>query len=199
MAEMDPEDPAEVDRHIRINELKEQANELVGGAMVSFESEDMPSEISEQFWQNVVDIERGGWTSSRKQLQEDGVALPPPEELSDADLAAKMDEIFTRLAARNTFFTHTDHLSDRQLYDHLLEELLDEEFPDMQAVSPNGAYIIDLVGSGSEEDMLTYLRYHAGPEDRQSWQKDYPGEKMPPHEQPPYDRDHRLPPPPEGW
>lgn len=197
MTLFDPENLDDVDQQIRINELREQAKELTGGEMSFFEARDVPPEISEQFWQNVVASECSGWTSARKQLQQDGVTLPPAAGLSDAGLAAKLDEIFTRLAAHNTVFLHTDHLSDRQLYDLLLEELLDEEFPDMQAVSPSGAYIIDLVGSGSEEDMVIYLRYYADQKDRESWREDYP--TMPPHEQPPYDRDRRLPPPPEGW
>ena len=199
MSTTDPEHLDDVDREIRINELKEQARELAGGEMTSSESGNVPPEISEQFWQNVVDTERGGWTSARRQLQEDRVALPAPEELSDAALAAKLDEIFGRLAARRTFFMHTDHLSDRQLYECLVSDLLDEAFPDMSAVSPTGVYVIDLVGSGSEEDTQVYHRYYADDGDRRSWREEFPDYEMPPHEDPPYDRDRRLPPPPEGW
>jgi|WetSurMetagenome_2_1015567.scaffolds.fasta_scaffold10413_4 hypothetical protein len=199
MSTMDPEHLDDVDREIRINELKEQARELVGGEMTSSDAGDVPPEAREQFWHNIVEAERGGWTSVRRQLQEAGVVLPGQENLSDAALAAKLDEIFGRLAVRHTFFTHTDHLSDRELYERLVSDLLDEEFPDMLAASPTGAYVIDLVGSGSEEDMQIYHRYYADEEDRQSWLKDFPGDAMPPHEELPYDRDRRLPSPPEGW
>jgi len=199
MSTTDPGHLDEVDRDIRLNELKEQARELAGGEMTSFEAEDISPEVSEQFWHNVVESERGGWTSARRQLQEDGVALPGQGDLSDAALAAKLDEIFGRLAARRTFFTHTDHLSDRQLYERLLSDLLDEEFPDMYAACPNGAYVIDLVGSGSEEDLQIYHRYYADEEDRKSWQEEFPGDEMPPHEDVPHDRDRRLPSPPKGW
>lgn len=197
----DPEDRDDVDHQIRINELKEQVRELTGEEPTCFEDKDAPPEIIEQFWQNVLDTERGGWTSARKELGQEGVSLPAPAELSDAELPAKLAEIFTRLAAGRTFFLHTNHLSDRELYEHLQTELLDEEFMDMRADSPSGdgVYIIDLVGSGSEEDTLTYFRYYAEPRDRQSWQKDFPDDKLPPREQPPYDRDRLLPQPPEGW
>lgn len=198
MAQTDPDDLNDVDQEIRINELKERAAELTGGQMTSFEAENLPPDVAERFWQNVVGAEEGGWTSARKQLQADGVSLPLSATLSDADLGAKLNEIIGRLAAHHTVLLHTDHLSDRELYALMLDELLDEEFPDMFALSPTGAYIIDLVGSGSEEDMLTYLRYYADPDDRQRWQPEYPGDKMPPHENPPYDRDRRLPPPPAG-
>jgi hypothetical protein len=202
MSTTDPEDLDDVDREIRVNELKEQARELAGGEMTVFEAEDVPPEVSEQFWQSVVDTERGGWTSARRQLEEDSVALPRQEDLSDAALAATLDEIFRRLAARRTYFLNTNHLSDRELYEYLREEVLDEEFPDIDVASSdgaNGAYIIDMVGSGSEEDMLIYLRYYADDKDRGYWRKEFPGDQMPPHEEPPYDRDRRLPPPPQGW
>ena len=127
------------------------------------------------------------------------MVLPRQEDLSDAALAAKLDEIFTRLAARHTFFMHTDHLSDRQLHERLVSDLLDEAFPDMFAVSPTGVYVIDLVGSGSEEDTRTHFKYYADEEDRRSWLEEFPDYEMPPHEDPPYDRDRRLPSPPEGW
>jgi hypothetical protein len=199
MSTTDPEHLDDVDREIRINELKAQARELAGGEVTSFEAEDISPEVSELFWHNVVEAERGGWTSARKQLQVDGVALPGQEALSDAALAAKLDEIFSRLAARRTFFTHTDHLSNRQLYERLVSDLLDEEFPDMYAACPDGAYVVDLVGSGSEEDMQTCHRYYADEADRKSWQEEFPDDERPPHEELPYDRDRRLPSPPEGW
>ena len=48
---MPVEDPGElgrVDREIRINELKHQAEELAGGDMAVFESEDAPPELLPQ-------------------------------------------------------------------------------------------------------------------------------------------------------
>jgi hypothetical protein len=46
MSTTDPEHLDDVDRKIRINELKEQARELAGGEMTSFEAEDIPPEVS---------------------------------------------------------------------------------------------------------------------------------------------------------
>jgi hypothetical protein len=199
MTANDPDSLDDVDREIRINELKEKVKEVAGQDMTCYESQHAPPEILEQFWQNVLNVEQEGWTSARKQLQRDGVALPALAELSDAELTAKLDEIFARLATHHTVFVHTNHLSDRELYECLLTELLDEEFPDMLAVSPTGAYIIDLVGSGSEEDSQIYLRYYADEEYRRQYHEDYPEDVIPPKEQAPFDRDRRLPQPPEGW
>ena len=199
MAETDPNELDKVDHEIRINELKEKAHELTGEEMVSFESDDCPPEIREAFWQNVVNVESGGWTTARKQLEKDGVKLPPPEELDDTQVTTKLWEIIHQLVKHHTFFYNTNHLSDRELYEELWQESLNEEFPDMLVASPTGAYIIDMVGSGSEEDTYIHMKYYANDKDRDDWMKEFPDYQMPPKEKPPYDRDRLLPPLPEGW
>jgi hypothetical protein len=55
------------------------------------------------------------------------------------------------------------------------------------------AYHFDLVGSGSEEDTRLYLKYYADEEDRRRWLERWPSDRVPEHEDPPYDRDRRLP------
>jgi hypothetical protein len=52
---------------------------------------------------------------------------------------------------------------------------------------------IDLVGSGSPEDVHLYLKHYAEEETRQQWAKDWPEDVIPEHENPPYDRDRHLP------
>jgi len=58
--------------------------------------------------------------------------------------------------------------------------------------NPDFAYHIDLVGSGSEEDIV-YLKYYADEEARRRWAADWPSERLPDHELPPFDRDRHLP------
>ena len=55
---------------------------------------------------------------------------------------------------------------------------------------------LDLVGSGSEEDIALWLKYYADEETRVQWARDFPDMVVPPHENPPYDRDRQLPKPP---
>jgi len=191
----DPDDLERVDREIRINELKAEAEELADGEMFTFESEDAPPEILEAFWKNVVETEKAGWTSSRRQLEADGVALPPPDQLDDRELAAKLREVFDGLAKRHTYVYHTDHLSDRELYEELWSEGLNEEFPEMTAES--GQSFLDMIGSGSEEDTHVHLKYYADEEDRRRHREEWPDDEIPQHEDPPYDRDRHLPKPPE--
>src|SRR5215212_9964916 len=51
----------------------------------------------------------------------------------------------------------------------------------------------DLLSGGGEEDTRLYMKYYADEEARRHWLADFPDDGMPPHEEPPYDRDRHLP------
>lgn len=174
---------AERQKHIR--DLQSRAKEFAGDDPSFFESEQMSTELQEQFWERVVAFEEAEWTTSFDQLVQSGMELPAPEALDDSQLSAKLWEVIRGLAMLRTFLYSTDHLSDRELYEELWHEVLREETPDMP-VNEDSACHIDLVGSGSEQDNELYLRYYADEED-------WPNDVMPEHEALPYDRDRHLP------
>jgi hypothetical protein len=58
--------------------------------------------------------------------------------------------------------------------------------------------MIDLTGSGSDEDNHVYLRYYADEKYRRDWANDWPDDTVPEHEDPPFDRDRYLPQSPIG-
>jgi hypothetical protein len=192
MSTSDPNDLDRIDQEIRINELKHAAEELAGGEMTAWESEDCPPNIAEQFWQHVLAYEQAPWTSTFQQLLDAGVELPPPDNLDDAQLTAKLWEIVNRLASMRVFLNTTNHLSDRGLYELLWGDVLHER---TKAVPYDefSAYTIDLLSSGSEEDTRLYLKYYADEEWRRDWHEQFPDDVIPPHEDPPYDRDRLLP------
>jgi hypothetical protein len=90
------------------------------------------------------------------------------------------------------YIEQTDHLSDRELYTHLWNDSLREETKALSLVS-NGAWHIQLLGSGSEEDNQLYMKYYADEDYRRQWHKDFPKDPIPPRQDPPYDRDRLLP------
>jgi hypothetical protein len=183
---------SEDDREKRIEDLKRHAEELCGGQMEIGSLDDCPAETEEAFWKHVVEYEEAPWTTHFQQLEQAGVSLPSPDSLKDEELTAKLWEVIQKLALLRVFIEQTDHLSDRELYTHLWTDSLREETKALP-LSADSAYHIQLLGSGSEEDNLLYLKYYADDSSRQHWQEDFPGDLIPRHEDLPYDRDRILP------
>src|SRR5262249_28714135 len=186
------DDTGDQDQKKRIEELKRKASELTGGQMNTMESEDISPDISEAFWEQVVEYESAPWISNFQQLQEAGIELPPADEMDDEKLKAKLWEVIEKLGKMRVFLYSTNHLSDRELYAHLWGDALREEMPAMN-YDENSAWNIDLVSSGSEEDTHLWMKYYADEETRQQWKSDWPDYDMPAHENPPYNRDAFLP------
>jgi hypothetical protein len=176
----------------RIDQLKAEAQRLAGDHMKSFESGDLPPDVSEQFWRQVVEFETAPTTTNYQQLLDAGVALPNPDDLPDAEVSATLWQVIHGLARLRVFLNWTDHLSDKELYSVLWHNVLREEVRVLPADAP-GADHVDLPGADPENRL--YLKYYAGDKERAWWLEDFPDYDMPAHEDPPYDRDRRLPTP----
>ncbi len=178
----------------RIAKLREELEKL-GGTTTTLES--MPADMEEEFLRHVLEYESAEPITLFRLLENAGVQIPLPTDLDDVALSTKLIEITENLGALGAYLLHTNHLSDRALYEYLYHDGLREEsvlFPE----NPSYAYMIDLTGSGSEEDNQTYLKYYADEEYRKQWALDWPDDPMPAHEDPPYDRDRTLPQSPLG-
>ena len=178
----------------RINKLRAELEKL-GGNTSTLES--MPADMEEEFLRHVLEYETAEQISLLRLLENSGLAVPPPESLDDGAIKIKLKEIIDRMASVGSYLLHTNHLSDRDLYEYLYHEALREEtvlFPE----NPSYAYMIDLTGSGSEDDNQTYLKYYADEEYRRQWAHDWPDDRMPEHKEPPFDRDRFLPQSPVG-
>lgn len=187
---IDPVIPNDVDQAIRINELTEKIRELGGDAPRV--SDDCPPEVHEQFLSYIEQYETAPLTTQLDELSKEGTDLPGPETMSDSELHIKLWEVIRALAAGNCFLHHTDHLSDRELYTRLRTDSLKEVMPDMKS-RPGFEWHIDLISSGSDEDIEVGLRYYDTEEQRRSWKRDFPNIFIPPHTDKPFDRDRHLP------
>ncbi len=159
---------------------------------LGWESEECPPEARAQFWLNVAAYEQSPWTTHFQLLEEAGINLPSPESMDDRQLEAKLWEMIEGLAGLRVFLSQTDHLNDRALYTLFRHDLLREAVKDLP-LDDSSAWHIDLLGSGNEEDTYLYLKYYADDATRRQWSADFPDDKMPEHEGPPFDRDRRLP------
>lgn len=75
------------------------------------------------------------------------------------------------LARRRVFLSHTNHLSDRELYSVLWHTVLREEVTILPE-GDTGAWHVSVPGDGPES--TSYLTYYGTEEDRESWQKEWP-------------------------
>jgi hypothetical protein len=141
-------------------------------------------------------FEDGPTTTNFEQLEDMGLVLPAPHHLSDSEVTAKLWEVLDGLARLRTYIAQTDHLSDRELYTHLWNEPLREEVPAIDEVGFR--HHIDLLCRGGEPETSIHLRYFADDEWRQDWIKEWPDYDLPPAEDPPFNRDWRLP-VPDGY
>lgn len=176
----------------RINELKQRAERAAGREMTAWESDTLSGEQREQFWRHVVEYETARSTNHFQQLKEAGLELPEPEAMIDEELTSKLWEVIRALARMRVFISQTNHMSDRELYALLWHVALREQTP-MLRDDPGSVWHLDLLASGSETDTYLYLKYYADEDWRQRWLADFPDYDMPAHEDPPCDRDRRLP------
>ena len=178
----------------RIAKLRAELEKL-GGSTTTLES--MPADMEEEFLRHVLEYETAAPISLMSLLANAGLEVQAPEQLDKDTLRIKLKEIIERMASLGAYLLHTNHLSDRELYEYLYNDALREEvvlFPE----NPSYAYMIDLTGSGGDEDNQTYLRYYADEEHRRQWAHDWPDDPLPDHEDPSFDRDRFLPQSPLG-
>jgi hypothetical protein len=188
-----PQDPLNldaVDRDIRISELEEKLLALGLGTLAT--SEACSPETREQFLRQMLEYETAPKGTYFARLIKSGVSLPRPDSLDDGALNTKLWEVIRALAAMDVYLYHTNHMSDRQLYEHLWGDSL-REVAMMMPPGSGWAYHIDTLGSGSEESIEISLRYYDNEESRQRWVREFPKTVLPPHEDPPFDRDKDLP------
>ena len=184
----------ETSQEERIAKLRAELERL-GGETTTLQS--MPADMEEEFLRHVLEYETAQPISVLRLLENSGVEVSPPEILEQDALTAKLKEVIERMASLGAYLLHTNHLSERELYEYLYHDGLREEavlFPE----NPSYAYIIDLTGSGSDDDNQIYLKYYADEEHRRQWAQDWPDDPLPPHEDPPFDRDRLLPQSPLG-
>lgn len=179
----------------RIEKLKQEVAELAGGEMISWVNETVPLDLQEQFWRNVLSFEKSAGEDRSyfvpiEALREDGVEFPSASELDDEAVVEKLWTVIRAMARRHWYLVHTDHLSDRELYTVLTEDILAEETMD---ALPEANLILDVLGSCSPEDIEIALKYYYDEDERRHWAESFPEDEVPEAETLPYDRDRHLP------
>jgi len=135
------------------------------------------------FWANLHGITDVEFKTIRQWLADGGYV--PPAHPADNRVSEELTTLLDRLADLGVVVDSTDHLSDRELYSWLLES---GHLETNLAPLPDSFLHIDIIGSGSDEDILLYLTYYASGEDRARWKEQFPDEELPPRKPLPYER-----------
>ena len=137
-------------------------------------------------------FDEGRWEAPMKALIREKVMLYPPDEHTEETIKSGLWELLHELACRGFYVQHTDHLTDRDLYETLWSHVLREEAV-MPGLSRMAAWYHDFTGSGTEESEEIRLRYYASDAERSEAVKETPGRSLPLRESPVASRDWRLP------
>jgi len=119
----------------------------------------------------------------------------PSASVDDFQLRGRLWELIYALAGRRIYLHHTDHLTDRKLYAWLADQWLDEEMAD---IPPELEWNCKVDASDFDNglDPIVWLRFFASENERQEFAAEHNLKSLPPHEDPPCDRDRWLPEPP---
>jgi len=191
------DNPNELDRiDLPARGKRKARRERPGAEAHARQANDCPPDLAEKFFDQLTVLDQAPQTTHFKQLRKRGITLPPPAVLTDELLHAKLWEVIRALADMNVYVCSTNHLNERELYDRLWSDVLHEWT--MDAAFPDMTCQLDLVGSGSGDDIVAWLRYYADANDRARWQRDFPTQVLPPRAKAPFNRDRQLPRPRES-
>src|ERR1051326_3655299 len=113
MTYIDGEEPSQEERIARLRAEVEK----LGGATMALDS--MPADMEEEFLRHVLEYETAEPISLMHLLENSGLEIPAPDTLDNDALTVKLKEVVDRMASLGAYLVHTNHLSDRELYDYL--------------------------------------------------------------------------------
>lgn len=152
-----------------------------------------PDPAQDAFLQHMLLIEQKPKTTLREILERDGFKPPPVQAINPEDLPHHLDNLIHALAEHHVFLGFTNHLSDHELYTILVDDFIEEKHPDIPKDSGWNHHVDMTEYTTQDEPTNLYLKYYADSFWRKRWEDEFPYMEIPPHQDPPYSRDQRLP------
>lgn len=176
--------------HARIEELKARLDAITGNQVKVDCSPNCDPVSFERFIEQVISykLREAALEEAHRDLQLD--TLPCPDQLADPMLTDKLWFLIGQLAGQGTYIYHSDHLTDRELYRVLWRQFSGQISPRRTV---DHTLRFDVLSGNTDEDTFNYLMYYACDAERARWIEDFPDYNLPPHADPPYERDRHLP------
>jgi hypothetical protein len=190
-------DDAAITKALRIAELRAELASLTGEPISRHLAEDADTDDDSERWMQDIDaIESGPSMPLHDILQQRRNYTPPPLARlhNPIDLGENLWLLLYALASIRTFIYDTNHLSDRELYAVLLDEVLSNSTTILaEGTAWNCRTSICEITDRSDPQQSAYWRYYAD-EDMRNWHQELnPEEELPERAEPPFDRDDYLP------
>jgi hypothetical protein len=131
-------------------------------------------------------------TTWKEELSVRGFDFEYCSESSDSEVSESLWALLDALAGMRIFITNTDHLSERELYELLVDSFMVKSVAQIP-FDHHTACRVDIVGSEVEDNPLNWLSYYASNRERMEWAKQNIGKPLPAAKEPPYPREDRLP------
>jgi hypothetical protein len=145
-------------RSLRIEELESQLQDLAGGEAVFKPAPGLSPEAREMELEDILAFESiGSGPSLFQGLQERGVDLPPPENLSERECLGKISEIVSALSRIRVFLLGFHHLPPAELYSTLWNETLWEACY-VEKRNPNALTLIDVSHKMTKSEWLEFMK-----------------------------------------
>lgn len=181
-----------IEQALRLADLRHKLTELNGGPLIEGGTENLPMDLQEAFWKNVLHFETTEEVSFAQILKERIQFSPEPitDQDSRSRIKKKLWKLIHALADIGVFLHNTDHLSNEELYDCLTNQLLQETTtPTPEDSGWNTIVDITEFGTADEPDgFRTRFRYYG---ELEYW--DDEDGNPPTREKPAYNRDRFLP------
>jgi len=175
-----------------LTRMRERISRVTGRefGVASFDA--FPPVWEHAYWRAVMTVYPGVTESPRALFEAGGFPLPSPGDLDDDQLTVRLWQLIRRMERVGIYLTSTDHLDDRALYSWLRSVGLDT-FVITAPGSTSSYTMLDIIGSGSDEDFETWARYYMDAAEREHWAEEHPDEPLPETKPRPFNRDRFLP------
>jgi hypothetical protein len=141
----------------RIEQLRNELNELSDGKAVFKASPDIPADILESNLEDIISFESvGSGISLFEGLQQHGMKLPSPDKLNEFRSARKVMEIFRALEELQIFLIGFEEMNARELYSVLWNQTLWEGCY-VKKRHPGAITLIDVSHKMMQSDIQQYL------------------------------------------